>query len=362
MAASRTRAAGSLPLNSVQTLAIFLLVTILLSGCSHEPELVHHRLAAFGTNVTVTLRAENNALDVVATIDREFQRMHRRWHAWEPGMLEDINHAIAEEREITLSPEIIEIIRRARALEAASSGLFNPAIGRLLSRWGFHASELPNGPPPPETRIAELLQQSPSMNNLELGNATLSSRNPAVQLDFGAYIKGVAVARALEILAGAGIEHAIVNAGGDLGVIGQRGSRPWRAAIQHPDGEGGRYLAGLDVAHGEFVFTSGNYRRYRQGEGIRHGHIIDPRDGYPADQVSSVTVIDVDGGRADATATALAVAGPEEWARVARDLGVEHVIRVDAEGSIHLTPAMAERIHWQEQPNSLQVTSLPGSP
>lgn len=343
----------------MRTLVISLLVASLLSGCGREPELVHHHLAAFGTEVTITLRAENDALDAVAAIDRELQRMHRQWHAWEPGMLAEINKAIAEDREILLSPETIDIIRRGRELEAASGGLFNPTIGRLLSLWGFHASELPDGPPPSQTRIAELVKQSPSMSDLELGSTTLSSSNPSVQLDFGAYIKGVAVAEALGTLARAGIEHAIVNAGGDLGVIGRRGNRTWRAAVQHPDGAGGRYLAGLDLADGEFLFTSGNYRRYRQNEGIRHGHIIDPRDGYPADRISSVTVIDIDGGRADVAATALAVAGPEEWARVARNLGVEHVLRVDADGGTHLTPAMAERIHWQEQPDSVRVTSLP---
>ncbi len=342
-------------------LVFFLLVAGLLSACDREPELRQHRLAAFGTEVTITLRAGNDNPDVVTAIDREFQRMHRQWHAWEPGMLGDINDALAESREIELSPETIEIIRRARDLEAASNGLFNPAIGRLLSSWGFHASDLPKGAAPADNLIADLVRQSPSMGDLELGNRTLSSSNPAVQLDFGAYIKGVAVAKALDMLARDGIDHAIVNAGGDLGVIGRRGSRPWRAAVQHPDGGGGHYLARLDVEDGEFVFTSGNYRRYRRDEGIRHGHIIDPRDGYPADQVSSVTVIDVDGGSADAAATALAVAGPSEWARIAGDLGVERVMRVNADGSIYITTAMAERIHWhKQQPGTVQVISLSG--
>ncbi|WP_181918298.1 MULTISPECIES: FAD:protein FMN transferase [unclassified Wenzhouxiangella] len=345
----------------MRTLLFSLLVASLLSACGREPQLTHHRLAAFGTEVTITLHAKNDTPEAIAAIDREFQRMHRQWHAWEPGRLADINQAIAEDREITLSAETIEIIRHARELEAASGGLFNPAIGRLLSQWGFHASDLPDGPPPPEARVAKMVEQAPSMSDLELGDETVSSSNPAVQLDFGAYIKGVAVARALDILVGAGVEHAIVNAGGDLGVIGRRGSRPWRAAVQHPDGEGGHYLAGLNVEDGEFVFTSGNYRRYRQGEGIRHGHIVDPRNGYPADQVSSVTVIASEGGRADAAATALAVAGAEEWGRVARDLSVERVMRVDADGTIHVTAAMADRLHWREQPGSVRVTSLPES-
>lgn len=342
----------------MRTPLLLLLIVGLLQACDRTPELTQHRLAAFGTEVTITVRAEADTAEALAEIDREFRNMHRRWHAWEPGMLGDINRAIAAGREITLEPDTIAIIQRARLLETASGGLFNPAIGRLLSRWGFHASTLPQGPPPPPAAIAELVDQAPSMTDLEFGPETLSSRNPAVQLDFGAYIKGVAIERALGIAKTAGIEHIIVNAGGDLGVLGRRGNRPWRAAVQHPDGKGGHFLAGLDVHDGEFVFTSGNYRRYRQAEGIRHGHIIDPRDGYPADQVGSVTVIDVDGGRADAAATALAVAKPGEWRRAAGDLGIEYVLRVDADGTIRVTPAMAERVHWQEEPQALEVVSL----
>lgn len=343
---------------------LLLLALGLLAACGDEPDPVRHHIAAFGTQVVVTTRASEH-VDVagtVAAVDREFQQIHRRWHAWEPGMLGDVNRAIAENRAIALSPEAVAVMTRARELEQLSGGLFNPAIGRLLGAWGFHASELLEGPPPPASTIARLVEQSPSMTDLEFSGGQLSSNNPSVQLDFGAYIKGVAVERALELLAEAGIEHAIVNAGGDLGAIGRHGSRPWRTAVEHPDGDGGRYLASLDVHDGEFVFTSGNYRRYRQSEGIRHGHIIDPRDGYPADRVSSVTVIHDDGGEADAAATALAVAGPAEWIQLARSLGVEAVMRVDADGTIQVTPAMATRLQWQGRPDSVRIVPAASSP
>lgn len=340
--------------------AIALIAT---SACDRQPALEHHRLAVFGTEVTLTLRTGKDTEAAVAAVDRELQAMHRRWHAWEAGLLTTINQALADGRRIELSADNLAIIERARELERASGGLFNPAIGRLLALWGFHASELPDGPPPPADAINTLIEESPAMSDLAIQAGTLSSRNRAVQLDFGAYIKGVAVERALEILAQGGIEHAIVNAGGDLGVIGRRGDRPWRAAVQHPDGAGGRYLADLDVRDGEFVFTSGNYRRYRQGEGIRYGHILDPRDGYPADEVRSVTVVDSDGARADAAATALAVADAGEWQAVARSLGIERVMRVGADGRIQITAAMAGRIRWRGEPAQLRVISLDqGSP
>lgn len=340
-------------------IAAALILSSLLTACSSEPELAQHHLAAFGTEVTVTVRGRADAADAIGAVDRELQKLHRQWHAWEPGMLGDINRAIAQGRKIELPAGVISHIAQARKLERESGGLFNPAVGRLLALWGFHASDLPEGPPPPAADIAELVAAAPSLTDLELDATTLYSRNRLVQLDFGAYLKGVAVESVLTLLADAGLDNAIVNAGGDLGVIGQRGSRPWRAAVQHPDGQGGNHLAEFDVNNGEFVFTSGNYRRYRQSEGVRHGHIIDPRDGYPADQVSSVTVIGHEGGRADAAATALAVAGNSEWPGVARKLGIEHVMRVEADGTVWLTPAMAARIQWQGRPGAVQIAPLP---
>lgn len=332
----------------------------LLAGCSAQDAVEYYRLAAFGTDITISIRhpRTDDTEAVVAAIGRDFSELHRRWHAWEPGMLTRLNEGLAAGQRVPADEDVLAILREARRLERLSDGTFNPAIGRLLALWGFHASERPIGPPPDPAQIADLVAAAPSMNDLHIEDGFVSSRNPVVQLDFGAYLKGVAVQRALERLVAAGIEHAIVNAGGDLGVIGRHGERPWRAAIEHPDGRGDRFLASLSVQPGEFVFTSGNYHRYREDHGLRYGHIIDPRDGYPADAIQSVTVIASDGGRADAAATALAVADEAAWPELARALGIEHVLRVDGEGRVSATPAMIERLEWRSGAPPLIEVSL----
>lgn len=343
------------------TLPIVLGVAV-VAGCHPADRIDEYTIAAFGTQMRVQIRGTDvaTANAAVAAVDREMQQLHRRWHAWEPGLLVDINHAISEGRRIELPRRVIAAIEHARGLERASGGRFNPAIGRLLALWGFHASELPEGPPPAESDIERLVEANPSMADLVIEDGTLASTNPAVQLDFGAYIKGVAVDRALTILADAGVPDAIVNAGGDLGVIGTRGKRPWRAAVRHPDADDGRLLARLEVFDGERVFTSGNYLRYRSDEGIRYGHIIDPRDGLPADHVASVTVVHDNGAEADAAATALAVAAPGEWPAVAAAMGIDKVMRVDASGTVRLTPRMRERTRFDHAPPRVETVSVTG--
>lgn len=335
-------------MNRLRGLAAALALSVLF-GCSPTVDTERAEIAVFGTQVEIIARsAPAGAFNqAVRAIDQDMQELHRHWHAWQPGELDEINRAIANGRPIALSDDMAAVIRHATELELASNGLFNPAIGRLLALWGFHSSVLEDGPPPPAAVIEELVQRSPSLSDLSLADGFLSSSNPAVQLDFGAYLKGYAVERALTLLEQAGIQHAIVNAGGDLGVIGTRGDGPWRVAIRHPDGDGGEIVGTLSLNSGEYAFTSGNYLRYRHSEGIRYGHILDPRTGYPSDHIASVTVIHHHGASADAAATALAVASDPEWRQTAAALGVTAVLRMDEDGQVDMTAGMKQRIEFQ---------------
>ena len=122
------------------------------------------------------------------------------------------------------------------------------------------------------------------------------------------------------------------------------GDHSWRVGIRDPDGG---VLAGVTIGDGA-VFTSGNYHRYGEFDGTRYAHILDPRTGRPVDHVAQVTVIHADPVRADAAATALVVAGPEDWPAVARDMGIGQVLVVDAAGNLQATPQMADRLDFSD--------------
>ena len=173
----------------------------------------------------------------------------------------------------------------------------------------------------------------------------MSSKNPAVRLDFGGIAKGYAIDLACESLKLLGVRNAIVNAGGDLRAFGGHGDRPWRIAVRHP---GGGIIGSLETGADEAVFTSGNYERFRQDDESRYPHILDPRTGWPVRNLSSVTVVANEGWLADAAATALIVAGPDEWVDVARSMGVRQVLLVDENGKTYLTPEMDRRVDFEE--------------
>jgi len=340
--------------------ALLAVALVAMAGCSERsPETYRQEVYVFGTLVDITIydAPRDRARDAMNTIADVFRRMHHDWHAWEPGPLTKINDAIAAGRPAHVIPSLLPVIRKSKALSLRSGGLFNPAIGGLLNLWGFQSNEPPDGPPPSEQDIARWVQQDPSMDDIRIEGDRLISSNSAVQLDFGAFAKGYALDRATRILKESGIENAIVNAGGDLRAIGRHGDRPWQIGIRHP--QGGGVLGALEIAGDKSVFTSGNYERYREHEGVRYMHILDPRTGMPVEGVTSVTVIHHDGAVADAAATALVVAGPDEWYPLAQKLGVQAVMLVDEAGTVYMDPAMARLVDFRGNPPERIVTSRP---
>jgi len=136
----------------------------------------------------------------------------------------------------------------------------------------------------------------------------------------------------------------VINAGGDLSVIGQHKDRAWNIGIRDP--RANKILASVEVKNDESVFTSGDYERLYFYRGKRYHHILDPRTGYPTQDARSVTVIHADAGLADAAATALFVAGSKHWQKTAKKMGLKYVMLIDANGDIHITPAMQLRIKF----------------
>ncbi len=328
-----------------------LAMSLWLVSCNRQREQVYQEeFFAFGTLVSVSLYGVDKDLagKAVAAINEDFNYMHRTWQPWEAGPLARVNQLLALQGTFSVPPSVRPLTLQARELSRASGGLFNPAIGRLIKLWGFSQEPPPSGPPPDPKAIAALVAAKPSMDDLAIDGVEMRAINPAVALDFGAYAKGYGVDRAIEHLRELGVENAIVNAGGDLRAIGSKGGRPWRIGIRNPRGEG--ILASVNVTGDESVFTSGDYERFYEYQGKRYHHIIDPRTGYPARGVSSVTVIHSNAAVADAAATALFIAGVKDWPAVAKAMGVNQVMLVDAQGRIYMSKAMVPRIHFEATP------------
>lgn len=325
--------------------SLWLLLLWTLAACSPPP--LHQQQAyVFGTLVEVSIHGapEAQARQATAAVLARFDELHRTLHAWQPSTLSRLNAALARGEQAAVSPELAAMLRDAQALSNQSGDLFNPAIGGLIALWGFHA-DLPQANVPDAAAIAAWVGRQPRMADLAIGNDTVSSGNPAVQLDLGGYAKGRALDDAVAILKAHGIANALVNIGGNVIALGAHGDRPWRVGIQHPRQPG--TLATLDLRDGEAVGTSGDYQRYFEAGGHRYSHLIDPRSGRPATGMQSVTILVSGKGagmRSDALSKPLFIDGAARLADNAAQLGVGTYLAVDAAGRIHVSPAMKARL------------------
>jgi thiamine biosynthesis lipoprotein len=337
----------------------FLLFGLFLTSCGNS--VYQQQFYVFGTLVEISLWgiSEQKANETINIIASDFQTMHQNWHAWHPSSLTTLNQTIATKQVWQVQePSLLLLLKKAKRFYNQSDGLFNPAIGQLIGLWGFHHDDLTNHrSPPPSKKIAELVALAPSMNDIKIEDNRVYSKNPEVQLDFGAFAKGYAIDLAIEKLRQLGINNAIVNAGGNLKAIGKKGEKPWFIGIRHPNGKG--VLAAVALHGEESVVTSGNYERFFEYDGIRYSHLIDPRNGFPVRGLTSVTVIAQNGALADAASTALTVASLTDWHRVARQMGIKYVMLVSEAGTIYMNPAMEVRVQFPADKKPKIVVSEP---
>jgi len=321
--------------------ALGLAAVLLSAGCAERPRLFEARLYAMGTWVDI---AVFSSADTAARLFEEAEALLRRfevdYYAWADGELARINRELAAHGEATAEPEMAALLREAQRLTIASERAFDPAVGALVEQWGFHSALTEPAPPPPEA-IDAWRRAGASLAAVEIDGVVLRTKVRDLKLDLGAIAKGEAVDRLVALAGRHGVRDALVNAGGDLRVLGRHRGRPWRIGIKDPRAHG--VLGVIELENGEAAFTSGDYERFVDRDGRRLHHILDPRTGFPVEATQAVTVIAQSGVVADAAATALFVAG-DDWHRIAPQVGAAAVLRVDAAGEIEVTESMRRRI------------------
>jgi len=324
-----------------------------------QQEQYEYSIFTFGTLVNISLYgvSREQADEAFELLQKDFDHFHQHWSPWTDGDLVRLNRQLENLTPAIVPEHLKPLIETSMTLSQQSEHYYNPTIGKLINLWQFHRYQEDDIQPPSTQEIQALVDQQPRMSDLRFDEeGRLVNKNPAVLLNFGAYAKGYAIALEIEKLRRMGINNAVINAGGDLSVIGQHGERAWNIGIRHPRNDS--VLASVEVKDNESVFTSGDYERSYYYQEKRYHHILDPNTGYPTTDTQSITVIHQDAGLADAAATALFVAGSTAWKQVASNMGIRYVMLIDASGNIHMTPAMQKRIKFlNKSPTSSIILS-----
>lgn len=329
----------------------------LLAACARAP--LHQQQAfVFGTRVEILIAglSEAAARPAAAAVLREFDRLHRRYHAWQPSELSRLNQALAAGRTVSVTPEMAGLLAAAQRFSLLSEGLFDPGIGALIALWGFQSDDLPASLPDADA-LAAWRAAPAGVADLQLDELQVSSRNAGLALDFGGYLKGVALDRAASLLKAQGVHNALINIGGNVLALGSKNGERWRVGIQHPRQPGP--LATVELDDGEAIGTSGDYQRYFEIDGRRYSHLLDPRSAQPVQHTQALSVLisaRPDAGTlSDVASKPLFIAGAD-WPRLARRLQLEQVLRVDAEGRVQVSRTLHARLAYRGgPPPSLEV-------
>lgn len=296
-----------------------------------------------------------------AAILAELELVDREMSTWRTDSdLTRFNCAAAGEW-VALPDACRFVLGRALAHAAESAGAFDPTVGPAVNVWGFGAGSNVGGVTAgsnhpgaaaglardtvPEADLVATARASVGWQRLRLvGDAVLQPGG--CYLDFSAIAKGYAADRALAALVALGVEHALIEVGGELKARGRRADdSPWRVAVRWPGYADG---AGPVIAlHNQAIATSGDDFRYFESGGRRYSHTLDPRTGAPIHhELASVTVLHAHAIEADAWATALAVLGPDDGVALARRKGLAALfVAREGDGFVaHPTPAFMEAL------------------
>jgi thiamine biosynthesis lipoprotein len=217
-----------------------------------------------------------------AAID-EVQRIESKYSRYRPDSLVSRINAAAGGAPVAIDEETARLLDFADACWQQSGGAFDPTSGVLRRAWRFDTPRVPA-----EGELAPLLALI-GWDRVERDARAVRLPRPGMELDFGGFGKEYAVDRAAVMLREHGVESAFANLAGDLAILGEQpGGEPWQVGIRHPR-ERGALIARLPVASGGMA-TSGDYERFVEVDGIRHGHVLDPRTGLSARGFQSITV------------------------------------------------------------------------
>ena len=283
-----------------------------------------------GTRIVVELWSEQpdageRAIDAVMA---EMRHIDSSMSTYKPDSEVSRVNARAARGPVKISAELFGLLETALEYSRITDGAFDITYASVGFMYDFRARHHPD-----DKEIAAAL---PAVNyhHLLLDRVTRSVRftQPGVRIDLGGIAKGYAVDRGIDILQRLGVRHALVSAGGDSRIIGDRFGKPWIVGIRHPDRKD-EVIARLPLVD-TAISTSGDYERYFDEHGVRYHHIIDPRTGHSASAVRSATILAPTATRTDGLSKTAFVLGAEAALKIYARLADVEAILVRPDGKV----------------------------
>lgn len=287
-----------------------LCLVLLSCSCSRGAETLYERsFHSMGSTVELKFYSPSEELfhrvvDTCVERTKEIDRLFSNYR--DDSVLAEVNRN-AGVRPVSVPGEFLRLVRTSVRYSELTDGAFDITIGSLFELW---RRETASGRLPEESRIRDALGCTGFRKiKIDETKSQVFLEGDCVRLDFGAIGKGYAVDEMVKIAKQNGITRGLVNFGGNIyGMDPPAGKKFWDVGVRKP-GSGSEIISKIDLVN-KGVATSGDYERYFEHGGKRYSHIIDPRTGWPAEDVTSVVAVSRSATEADVFSTAVSVLGP----------------------------------------------------
>ena len=290
-----------------------LYIFLLLSLVSKSQVAQKDGLILMGSTFEITLicdTKEEAQKNMVIAID-EIKRIEKLISSWYPNSETSLINKNAGIRPVKVDKELFELIKRSIKISNLTKGYFDISYAAFDKLWRFEKTKKEQNLPD-STTIRNYLKLV-NYKNIVLNEKghTIFLKLKGMKIGFGAIGKGYAAYKTKQVLQKNGVKNGLINASGDLTAWGTNiNDNPWKIAVTNPKNKT------LNIAEfrlkNQAVVTSGNYEKYFYNNGKRYAHIINPKTGYPAEGIASVTIFGPNAEICDALATSVYIMGAKK--------------------------------------------------
>lgn len=272
---------------------------------------------------------EKTAESVFDAVFAEVDRLDKYYTNYTAtSFVAQINRSAGDKNGIIVDPETAILLDYAQECYTLSDGLFDITAGSLRRAWDFDAQN----PSLPSPELIQELLLIVGWDKVAWNNPSLVLPHTGMMIDFGGVVKEYAADAAEKVCLSLGIQHALIDMGGDIKVVGPHiDGRAWQIGVAHPR-QKDTSLLNFEMTQGG-VATSGDFERSIIVDGKIYAHILNPKTGNPVEGMSGVTVIADHCLIAGSLTTIAFLKGPEEGITWLKEMG-QPFLCVNQEGKI----------------------------
>ncbi len=321
---------------------ILLSIVLFITACSTA--VYKKSFFKIGTIINLTIvSSESKAVKVATLIENEFTRIQSVFSPYKKSSIISQINNYAYKKPIICSKEVISLLKLSNRISTQTKGAFDISFAALGNIWDYKKKPFI----PPTDSVVKSVKKLVDYKNIKIINDTYVSVAKGMRIGLGGIAKGYAIQNAVKLLLQNGIKSGIVEAGGDLQVIGSKGfNTTWKTGVIDPVSK--NILCAITLEHMDAIATSGGYERYAEYKGRKYHHILSPRTGYPADTFLSVSVIAKNAVLADAYATALFVMSLDEVKGFLKQYNNVHAILIDKNRKIYMSSFLKDRLMYHD--------------